>query len=117
MTCQIVRRTTPRRSNAFKTGEIDGAWVPEPWATRLVTEGGGKILVDEADLWPKGQFVTTQLIVTTEFLKDHPDVVQKLVNGQVAAIDFIKTNPSDARDRRVERHRRRSPASRSPATS
>ena len=70
--------------------------MPEPWATRLVTEGGGKILVDEADLWPKGQYVTTQLIVTSGFLKDHKDVVQKLVNGQVAANDFIKTNPFDA---------------------
>ena len=82
--------------NAFKAGDIVGAWVPEPWATRLVTEGGGKILVDEADLWPQGKFVTTQLIVTTTFLKDHPDVVQKLVNGQVAANDFIKSNPFDA---------------------
>jgi NitT/TauT family transport system substrate-binding protein len=82
--------------NAFKTGELVGAWVPEPWATRLVTEGGGKILVDEADLWPKGQYVTTQLIVTTGFLKDHPDTVQALVNGQVAANDYIKTNPFDA---------------------
>ena len=71
--------------------------MPEPWATRLVNEGGGKILVDEADLWPKGQYVTTQLIVTTEFLKAHPDVVQKLVNGQVAANDYIKTNPPTPR--------------------
>ncbi len=82
--------------NAFKAGELVGAWVPEPWATRLVTEGGGKILVDEADLWPAGRYVTTQLIVTTGFLKDHPDVVQRLVNGQVAANDYIKTNPFDA---------------------
>jgi NitT/TauT family transport system substrate-binding protein len=82
--------------NAFKAGDIVGAWVPEPWATRMVTEGGGKILVDEADLWPGGRYVTTQLIVTTSFLKAHPDVVQKLVNAQVAANDFIKTNPFDA---------------------
>jgi sulfonate transport system substrate-binding protein len=82
--------------NSFKTGDIQGAWVPEPWATRLVNEGGGKILVDEGSLWPKGQYVTTQLIVTTSFLKDHPDVVQKLVNGQVAANDYIRTNVADA---------------------
>ncbi len=82
--------------NAFKAGEIVGAWVPEPWATRLVDEGGGKILVDEADLWPRGEYVTTQLIVTTDFLKKHADVVKKLVAGQVAANDFIKTNPIDA---------------------
>jgi len=82
--------------NAFKAGEIAGAWVPEPWATRLVTEGGGKILVNEADLWPGGRYVTTQLIVTTSFLKDHPDTVKKLVQAQVAANKYIQTNPFDA---------------------
>ena len=46
----------------FKKGDIDGAWVPEPWASRLVLEGGGKVLVDEKDLWPGGQFVTTNII-------------------------------------------------------
>jgi len=80
----------------FEAGNIQGAWVPEPWATRLVNEGGGKILVDEATLWPGGKYVTTQLIVTTDFLKAHADVVQKLVNGQVAANDFIKTNTAQA---------------------
>jgi NitT/TauT family transport system substrate-binding protein len=81
---------------AFKSGDIAGAWVPEPWATRLVTEGGGKILVDEATLWPKGQYVTTQIIVTATFLKAHPDVVQQLANAQVAANDYIENNTADA---------------------
>ena len=39
--------------------------------------------------------MTTQLIVTTDFLKAHKDVVQKLVNAQVAANDYIKTNVAD----------------------
>jgi len=93
---QIRPQDNATTLNAFKSGELVGAWVPEPWATRLVNEGGGKILVNEADLWPQGKYVTTQLIVTTSFLKEHPDVVQKLVNGQVAANDYIKTNPFDA---------------------
>ena len=50
---------------AFIHGEIDGAWVPEPWATRMVEEGNGHVLVDERDLWPDGEFVTTHLIVAT----------------------------------------------------
>ena len=76
VTSRSCRRPTPTRSTAFKDGDIDGAWVPEPWATRLVHEGGGKVLVDEADLWPDGQFVTTHLIVRTEFLEEHPDIVK-----------------------------------------
>jgi NitT/TauT family transport system substrate-binding protein len=82
--------------DAFKQGQVQGAWVPEPWATRLVEEGGGKVLVNEADLWPNGQFVTTQLVVRTAFLKDHPDAVEKLLEGQVAANDYVNKNPADA---------------------
>jgi NitT/TauT family transport system substrate-binding protein len=80
----------------FQSGDIDGAWVPEPWATRLVQEGGGKILVDEADLWPGGKFVTTNVIVATSFLNDHPDVVKQLIEGELASIDYIRKNPADA---------------------
>jgi NitT/TauT family transport system substrate-binding protein len=93
---KIVPQDNATSLASFQAGNIQGAWVPEPWATRLVNEGGGHILVNEADLWPGGKYVTTQLIVTTDFLKSHADVVQKLVNGQVAANDYIKTNTADA---------------------
>ena len=82
----------------FKTGQISGAWVPEPWATRLVREGGGKVLVDERSLWPGGQFVTTHLIVSTAFLKAHPDVVERLVAGHIAATDYVNQNTAEAQD-------------------
>jgi NitT/TauT family transport system substrate-binding protein len=82
---------------AFKSGAIAGAWVPEPWATRMIQEGKGKVLVDERTLWPGGQFVTTQLMVRTAFLQDHPDVVQHLLEGQVAATDFINGNAAEAK--------------------
>jgi NitT/TauT family transport system substrate-binding protein len=75
--------------DAFKAGEIDGAWVPEPWATRLVQEGGGAVLVDERDLWPDGEYVTTHLIVSTSFLEDHPGVVRNLLYGELEAIEYL----------------------------
>lgn len=81
---------------AFKAGEIDGAWVPEPWATRLVQEGGGKVLIDERDLWPQGRFVSTQLIVATAFLDAHPDLVKRLLAGHVATTDHINDHTVDA---------------------
>ena len=83
---------------AFTAGDIDGAWVPEPWSTRMVEEGGGHVLVNEADLWPDGEFVTTHLIVATEFLEEHPDVVKSLVEGNLAAIDFTNENPEAAQE-------------------
>src|SRR5690349_17684182 len=49
---------------------------------------GGKVLVDEASLWPGGKFVTTNLVVTTTFLKDHPDIVTNLLKGLISSIDL-----------------------------
>jgi len=72
--------------NLFQSGQLDGAWVPEPYASRLVLDGGGHVLVDEKDLWPDGKFVTTHLIVRTDFLKRYPDTVAALLRGHVAAV-------------------------------
>lgn len=80
----------------FRSGDIDGAWVPEPWATRLVQEAGGKVLVDERTLWPQGRFVTTNLIVRKAFLDAHPDLVAKVLRAHVRAIDFVNADPATA---------------------
>ena len=83
---------------AFVAGEIDGAWVPEPWATRMVTEAGGHVLVDEAELWPDGAFVTTHLVVATEFLEENPGVVKRLIEGHVEAVSFANDDPEAAQE-------------------
>jgi NitT/TauT family transport system substrate-binding protein len=92
----IAPQANPDTLTAFQAGEIAGAWVPEPWATRLVQEGGGTVLVDERDLWPGGEYVTTHLLVATEFLEDHPDVVRGLVEGLVDTVDAIEADPAAA---------------------
>lgn len=81
---------------ALGTGEIDGAWVPEPWATRMVSETGAHVLIDETELWPEGAFVTTNVIVRTEFLEQHPDTVEAFLNGLIDTIDTIDTDPAAA---------------------
>lgn len=80
---------------AFGTGAIQGAWVPEPYASQLVAKGG-KVLVDERTLWPNGQFVITNLLVSRSFYDKHKDVVKNLIAGEVAANDWITANPTDA---------------------
>ena len=94
----IAPQANGQALEAFVAGEIDGAWVPEPWATRMVAEGGGRILLDEADLWPDREFVTTHLIVATEFLEAHPDVVKRLLAGHVEAISVTNDDAELARD-------------------
>lgn len=81
----------------FQQGQIDGAWVPEPWASRLVLEAGGRVFLDERSLWPNGEFVTTHIIVTTKFLREHPDAVEGLLRANLAALDLIKSDPAGAK--------------------
>jgi NitT/TauT family transport system substrate-binding protein len=93
---KIVPQENSQTLATFQAGDIDGAWVPEPWVTRLVQEGGGKVLVNERDLWETGDFVTTHLIVSQKFLKAHPDVVKQLIEGHVEATKFVNDNPTEA---------------------
>ncbi|HEV7536099.1 MAG TPA: ABC transporter substrate-binding protein, partial [Acidimicrobiia bacterium] len=95
---KIVPQDNSQTLDTFKSGAIAGAWVPEPWATRLVQEGGGKVLIDERTLWAGGQFVSTELIVSRTFLSAHPDVVENLLRGHIAATDWVNGNPAAAQD-------------------
>jgi NitT/TauT family transport system substrate-binding protein len=86
----------PEIITGYADGQLDGAWVPEPWLSRLVVEHGAELLVDEADLWPGGQFVTTHLIVSAEFLEQNPALVRGLLAGHLATLDFIAADPAAA---------------------
>jgi NitT/TauT family transport system substrate-binding protein len=92
----VVPQENAQTLETFIAGTIDGAWVPEPWATRLITEGGAKVLVDERDLWPEGKYVTTHLMVATPFLEDNPEVVKRILLANLQAVEFVNENPAEA---------------------
>jgi NitT/TauT family transport system substrate-binding protein len=75
----------------FQDGKLDGAWLPEPWASRLVLEAGAKVLVDEKDLWEKGDFTTTILIVNKKFAAEHPETVKALLKGHVESVKWLNS--------------------------
>src|SRR5438552_2735456 len=79
----------------FQSGQIDGGWEPEPYATAMVLDGGTR-LVNEASLWPGGKFVTTNLVVTQSFLSAHPSTVNGLLKGQIAANSYINASGTAA---------------------
>ena len=81
----------------FVKKELDAAWVAEPWVSRLVKEGNGKVLEDERDLWPGKKFATTLVIVRSKFLRDHADIVAKYLEAHVETVDWINTHPEEAR--------------------
>ncbi|MCM2425542.1 aliphatic sulfonate ABC transporter substrate-binding protein [Streptomyces sp. RKAG337] len=92
----VFRTDNKVTPDAYKSGSIDGAWVPEPTASKLVSEGG-KVLLDERDLWPDKKFVITNVIVSQKFLTAHPDVVEAVLRGSVNTNAWITANPDKAK--------------------
>jgi NitT/TauT family transport system substrate-binding protein len=79
----------------FKSGQIAGGWEPAPYDIEM-QQDGGKMLVNEASLWPGGKFVTTNLVVSQTFLAAHPSVVTGLLKGQIEANNFINRSTAAA---------------------
>ncbi|MEJ1089240.1 ABC transporter substrate-binding protein [Microbacterium sp. Mu-80] len=80
----------------FRDGKVDGAWLPEPWVSRLVVDAGAKVLVDEKDLWKDGNFPTTVLLVRKDFAEQHPDAVGELLEGHISAVRWLDDNAAQA---------------------
>ncbi|MFG2309787.1 aliphatic sulfonate ABC transporter substrate-binding protein [Streptomyces sp. NPDC048566] len=92
----VVRTDNKITPDAYRSGSVDGAWVPEPTASRLVAEGG-KVLLDERDLWPGRKFVITNIIVSQRFLTEHPKAVEAVLKGSVEANKWINAHPDEAK--------------------
>jgi len=93
----VVRTDNKITPDAYKSGSVDGAWVPEPTASKLVAEGA-KVLLDEASLWPDKKFVITNIIVRQDFLKEHPKAVEAVLKASVEANKWINANPAEAKE-------------------
>jgi NitT/TauT family transport system substrate-binding protein len=76
--------------------DIDGAWVPEPWGAKLIKEANAKVLVDERDLWPNGQFVTAHIIARTDYIERNPDIIKKILEAHIDMTSWINDNTDEA---------------------
>jgi len=95
---QILPISNADQFTLFLKGQLDAAWAPEPWASRLVHEANGRIFVDERDLWPNREFATAGLIARPKFLQDHPEVAKNFLRAHVELTDWINKNPAEARE-------------------
>ena len=82
----------------FVKGDIDGAWVAEPWATILETELNGKRLFHEEELWPNEEFASVLLIANANFVEKNPDLIANLLDSHHETAAWINQNPVETRN-------------------
>lgn len=96
-TVEIHQAENPDIKTLLDKGDIDAALVPEPWGSRLVKEINANVLLDYKDIMRDGKYPTAIVIVRTEFLQKHPDIVEKFLKTHVELTDFINKNPDQAK--------------------
>ena len=95
---RVLNVANPEAYALFARGEIDAAWVPEPWATMLVAEQGGERLFREEALWPDGRFASVLLVARSGFAEANPGAVDDWLAAHGAAAAWIRGNPGEARE-------------------
>ena len=96
-TVRVLNVANPEAYALFARGEIDAAWVPEPWATLLVYEQGGERVFREESLWPDGRFASVLLVARSGFVDADPGAAGRWLAAHDAAAEWIRDNPAEAR--------------------
>ncbi|MDP2922981.1 MAG: ABC transporter substrate-binding protein [Candidatus Omnitrophota bacterium] len=94
---QVIPLANPDQLTLFLKKEIDGAWTVEPWVSRLIQQGDGRLFLDESSLWPNGEFVTANIIVNKKFLKEHRDLVKKFIAAHIEMTQWINDNLEESK--------------------
>lgn len=94
---RVVPMNNPDQLTLFLNKQIDAAWTVEPWVSRLVKEGAGRVFLEEGSLWPDGKYVTAHIIVSRKFLEAHPDLVKKWLKAHVGLTLWINGNLAKAK--------------------
>ena len=87
---QVLPAANADQLALFRSKQVDAVWTVEPWVTRLETEAGGRVLLEQRDA------ITTLLVSGVKALATRRNLVAKFVAAHVELTDWIKANPAEA---------------------
>jgi NitT/TauT family transport system substrate-binding protein len=87
---QVVPTSNPDQLSLFQSKQLDAVWTVEPWVSRLESESGGKILVEEKEA------ITTILVSSAGFLAKNRDLAKRFVAAHRELTEWIRKNPEEA---------------------
>ena len=89
----IQRMNPPKQLLAIGMGQLDAALLPEQWAT-MAEEFGFEMLLMSQDIWNEMQ--GSVLVVKEDLIRDHPEIVRRLVKVSQKATDWANRHPDEA---------------------
>jgi len=89
----IRRMSPPKQILAIQSGQLDAAFLPEQWST-MAEEFGFRMLLMSQEVWPGMQ--GSVLVVKEELIKNHPDLVKKLVRVSQRASNWVNQYREEA---------------------
>ncbi|MGI8908552.1 MAG: ABC transporter substrate-binding protein [Candidatus Sumerlaeaceae bacterium] len=95
---EVLPIPNPDIENLFAKNQLDAAWVPEPWGSRLISKGFAVLISEEKELWPGKRFSLTNVIARREFLEKHPELVKNVLQAHVKLTYELQSNPSSFAD-------------------
>lgn len=96
-TVEVRQADNPDIKTLLDKGEIDAALVPEPWGSTLVKDIQANVVLDYNQVWREGNYSSAVVVVRTEFLKNHPDIVENFLKNHVDLTDYINTHKEEAK--------------------
>lgn len=79
----------------MRDGDLDAAYLPEPWSTLLVHEGLGTYLEDENYKSFNASTNTAVVIVHRDFLKKYPERVESFLKVHIEATRLLESHTSE----------------------
>jgi len=76
---EMLEMSPPDMPAALYAKAVDAITSGEPFMAQTELDGYGRVLYQAKDIWPN--FISCVLVVSQKTLDEHPDWVQRLVNG------------------------------------
>ena len=86
----VVPTANPDQLAALTSGRADAVWTVEPWVSRLVQEGGGRVFLEQRDA------VITLLVSSVRFLREHPDLAARFRAAHAELTAWAATHGAEA---------------------
>lgn len=82
-------------ANMMERGDIDAAFVPEPWGATLL-EQGAEMVLDYDEVFYEGNYDVAVVVVRKEFMEEYPEYVEAFLEQHEAATLAINDDKADA---------------------